>query len=182
MSFRIAIYFLFFSPLVAEAAGAGSIPIRFVFFQVLNFSLFVVALVYLLRKKLPPFLKQKRQDFLEYQKKAKDLEHGHQKDCLLLEKEIKSLIRKQENTQKMVRDALKDLRIEWEKQEEEWLENLKRHVGQELERQKIKQLGDLKTRLLSKVMTQVKTQLQEKEDAEFYNYLNYQGIQKWEET
>ena len=180
MRFRIIIYILFFLPGVAWTSEEGTIPIRFVCFQVLNFSLFAIALFYLLRKKLPIFLKQKQQDFLEYRRKAKQLEHEHQQACLFLEQEIETLVKKQEKTQENVKKALEDLKMELKDQEKEWLDNFKKRTAQELKRQEIKQLENLKTRLLSKVMEQTEVQLQEKIKAGSLDQLSYQGMQKWE--
>ena len=154
---------MFFLHFVVEAAGEGGIPLRFVFFQIFNFSLFMIALVYLVRKKAPAFLKQKQVDFLEYQNRAKKLEEEHQQACFLLEQEIKTLVRKQERIQEMVKKALEDLKIKWEKQEKQDLDNLRKRLDQQLKRQKIKRMGDLKTKLLSKVMIQAKVYLQDKE-------------------
>ena len=180
MWFRIVVYILFFLPGVTWASEEGTIPFRFVCFQVLNFSLFAIALFYLLRKKLPLFLKQKQQDFLEYRKKAKQLEQEHQQACLSLEQKIETLIKKQEKTQENVKKALEDLKMELKDQEKEWLDNFKNRTDQELKRQEIKQLESLKTRLLSKVMEQTKVQLEEKVKAGSLDQLSYQGMRKWE--
>ncbi len=180
MWFGMVIYILFFLPGVVWASEEGTIPFRFVCFQVLNFSLFAIALFYLLRKKLPLFLKQKQQDFLEYRRKAKQLEQEHQQACLSLEQEIETLVKKQEKTQENVKKALEDLKMELKDQEKEWLDNFKKRTNQELKRQEIKQLENLKTRLLSKVMEQTKVQLEEKIKADSLDQLNYQGMRKWE--
>ena len=74
------------TPGVAFAASGEGIPFGFLFSQVLNFSLFVLILVFILRKKLPSFLRQKQSDFLEYRQKAKALEQKYQTENLTWQK------------------------------------------------------------------------------------------------
>ena len=180
MRFKIII-FLFILPVLVWAKGEGGIPARFVFFQVFNFSLFALALFYLTRKKLPVFLKQKQQDFLDYRTRAKELEKQNQTDCLFLEKEVQTLIKKKQDIKKSVAKALKALQEDLEIQERQWLENLNTQAAQEIKRQRLKELSGLKNRVLSKVMRQTKKQLKEMEEEELLRKLNHKVIQKWEQ-
>ena len=161
-------------------AGAGEegIPLRFVFFQIFNFCLFAGILVYLLRGKLPAFLQQKRKDFLDYRTRAKELEEQYQLDCASLEKELLELTEKEKNIESSVAKALETLRKELTVQEKQSLETQKKQANQEIKRQRIKELGNLKNRLLSLVLQQTKIKL--KEQTECLKKLNDRMIQKEE--
>ncbi len=177
----LGLILLFILPLTgAEGAGdAGNIPLRFVFFQVFNFSLFALALFYLLKKKLPGFLKQKQKDFTEYKKKASFLEKQNQSAYLLLEDKVQALIKKEKNMESTVAKALDNLKTEWETREKQEMKVLKEQVEQELKRIKIKALNKLKNRFLSSVMQKTRSRLL-KASPESFEKLNHQMVQKWE--
>lgn len=159
MVLRIIILFLFVSPSWIWAKGDGEIPLQFVFFQIFNFSLFTVALVYLVRKKMPDFLKQKQQDFLEYRRKATEEEAQQKKGCLLLEKEVQALVEKEKNLNLSVAKALDNLKKELEVQEKQWLESLKGQTDREIKLCRFKEFNDLRDRILFQVIQQTKDQL-----------------------
>ena len=159
MILKIIIFFLFTIPVWAWAKGNEELPIRFIFFQILNFSVFVVALVYLVRKKIPVFLKQKSEDFLEYRRRAIEQENQKKKDCLLLEREVQNLVEKEKNISQSVTKALSNLKDELEIQEKQWLESLKSKTTREIKLRKFKEFNGLRNRLLFQVMQQTKEQL-----------------------
>ncbi len=179
MFFQIIVFFLLIQPIWSHAGGGDGIPVRFVFFQILNFSLFTLALFFLLRRKLPEFLKQKREDFVQYQRKAKKLEKEHQAICLSLEKKVQVLQNKESNMEQSVVKALNNLKEEMRVREKNDLDNLKVRARQEMERVKIKELNRLKTRVLFQVMEQTRRYLRAPEQAKSLEELNYQIIQKW---
>ena len=170
------LFFLAFFTAWAEA-GEGGIPLGFVLSQIFNFSLFVLALFFLFRKKIPGFLKQKNRDFLEYEKKARALEKERKSACLLWREKMQTLKDKEKNLPDLVEKALSDLKEDLKAQEARALKSLKIKWEQETKRLGIKELNRLKTRFLSQVMEEVKKKmtLTEKD----LEKLNYQSIQKW---
>ena len=171
---------LFLSPITAFAGGNEGVPVHFVFFQVLNFSLFIGALIYLLKKKIPSLLEQKQNDFLEYRQKAIKLEKKRIEECILLEKELQILAEKENNLDKSVANALNFLEEELRNESELWLENLQRQVEQELKRQQYTEMTRLKDKLLSHVLQETQGQLKEIKQEEVMR-LNNQIIQRWEQ-
>ena len=171
---------LFFVPMSASAGENEGIPVHFVFFQVLNFSLFVGALIYLLKKKVPALLEQKQNDFLEYRQKAIELEKKHTEKCAFLEKDLQALMEKEKNLNKSVAKAVNLLEEELKNEGELWLENLQRQVEQELKRQQFTEISRLKNKLLSHVIQKTAGQLKEIKPEEILK-LNSQTLQKWEQ-
>ena len=170
---------LFFAPVSALAGGNEGVPVHFVFFQVLNFSLFVGALVYLLKKRIPALLERKQNDFLEYRQKAIELKKKHTEECAFLEKDLQILIEKEKNLNKSVTKAVHLLEEELRNESELWLENLQKQVEQELKRQQFTEMSRLKGKLLSHVIQETAGQLKEIKQEEVLK-LNNQIIQKWE--
>ena len=172
---------LFLSPITAFAGGNEGVPVSFVFFQILNFSLFVGALIYLLKKKLPSLLERKQNDFLEYRQKAIELEKKRIEECALLEKDLQVLAEKENNLDKSVAKALNLLEKELRSEGELWLENLQRQIEQELKRQQFTEMSRLKDKLLSRVLQETKEQLKEIKQEKILK-LNNQMIQRWEQV
>lgn len=170
---------LFFIPISALAGGNEGVPVRFVFFQVLNFSLFVGALIYLLKKKIPALLKQKQNDFLEYRQKAIELEKKYIGECALVEKDLQVLVEKESNLNESVTKAVNLLEEELRSDSELWSDNLQKQVEQELKRQQFTKMTRLKDKLLSHVIQETEGQLKEIKQEEVLK-LNNQIIQKWE--
>jgi F0F1-type ATP synthase membrane subunit b/b' len=159
---RAIILFLFVTSAgFCWAGGGGEIPVRFVFFQILNFSLFAVALMYLIRKKAPGYLKQKEADFLEYRKKAMEQEDRQTGACLSLKKEVQGLVEKEKNIKQTVATALDNLKEELETQEKQWSESLKLQVAREIKLRRLKELNGLRDRFLFQVMQQTRKHLAE---------------------
>lgn len=162
MFLRAIIFFLFVTPAgFCWAGGDGEIPVRFVFFQILNFSLFAAALIYLIRKKVPGFLKQKEADFLAYRKKAIEQEDRQTEACLSLKKEVQGLVEKEKNIKQTVAKALDNLKEELETQERQWSESLKLQVAREMKLRRLKELKGLRDRFLFQVMQQTRKHLTE---------------------
>lgn len=176
----LGLIFLFMVPL-AGAESTGEIPLRFVFFQVFNFSLFVLALFFLLKKKIPRFLQQNQKDFIEYRNKASVLEKQNHSAFLLLEKKVHALTKKEKHIESTVAKALENLKEEWEAREKQEIKVLREQVEQKLRRIKIKALNELKTRFLSSVMQKTKEQVLSA-GSEKFEKLNHQMIQKWEQV
>lgn len=170
--------FLFIMPIYVLAKGGGDIPLRFVFFQIFNFSLFAVALLYLIRKHLPSFLQRKQDDFLEYRRRARELEKQHEQDCISLEEEVRVLIKKEKNIKESVANILNNLRQELEAQEKQWLENMEMQADKEIKLQRFTELNRLKNRFLSQVMQQTKKKLKKAQAEEPVHKLS-QVIRQW---
>ena len=154
----IFLTFLIF-PLLSYAGSEG-MPWSFVLFQALNFSVFLFCLCYLLIKKLPPILKQKRRDFLDYRKRAISLEEQNRLECIKLEKEFSVLEGKAKNIQVTAQKAIDDLKREKQKEYNFWLENIKKQQEQEWIRQKRKKMASVKGWILSQVLQSTREKLQ----------------------
>ena len=59
-------------PLLSLCAG-GEMPVSFILFQALNFTLFLLIIIYFLLKKAPAMLKSKQKDYLSMNAKAQNL-------------------------------------------------------------------------------------------------------------
>ena len=168
-------------PLVTLAGGGEQgIPFGFLFSQIFNFSIFALILFFLLRKKGPAFLRQKKADFLEYRKSAKSLEQKHQADGLTLQKKIHHLTNKQKNIKTEVAVAISHKEKEMTQEMEHRLKNLKSRAEQELKRWHLQHITQLRVWFSSKVMVQIKRQIKEAEPAK-KEKLNHYIIQKWEQ-
>ena len=145
-------------PLSGFAASKG-VPWSFVFFQALNFSIFLFCLCYLLGKKIPPILKQKREDFLDYRKRAVSLEEQNRSECTKLENEFLVLEEKAKNIHLTAQAAIDDLNREKQKEYEFWLENMKKQQEQEWHRQQRKTMTSIKGWILSQVLQATREKL-----------------------
>jgi len=150
-------FLLFPLPGFADSEG---IPWSFVFFQVFNFSIFLFGLCYLLIKKLPPILRQKREDFLDYRKRAVFLEKRNRVESMKLEKEFLVLEEKAKNIQVTAQQAIDDLRRGKQREYEFWLDNTKKQHEQEWLRQKRKKITSMKSWILSQVLQETGKKLQ----------------------
>ena len=166
-------------PSVAFAGSGEGIPFGFLFSQVFNFSLFVLILFFILRKNLPAFLRQKKADFLEYRQKAKALEQKYQADNLIWQKKLQSLMNKQENIKADVAEAVRQKEKEMAQETENRLKVLRARAEQALRRARLKETSQLKTWLVSQVMTQAREQIKAEEPAK-KSALNSHIVQKWE--
>ena len=175
----LAVFFLLVLPVVANAVGEG-IPVGFLFSQIFNFSLFVLILFFILKKKLSSFLKQKRADFLEYRKNAKALEQKYQSDCLAEQNKIQLLIDKQKNIKANVKEAIHRKEKEMTEELEHRLKSSKTRADQELKRLSLKNINQLKTGFLFHIMSQTKRQLKDTESTK-KEVLSSQIVQKWEQ-
>ena len=64
------IFFFLFSPVLVWAAGEGS-AFKAVFFQAFNFILFIVLLVFFVKKPLQSYYKARRENFLQFEDMAR---------------------------------------------------------------------------------------------------------------
>ncbi len=172
------IVFLLISVPVVSGAGGEGIPIGFLLAQVFNFSLFVLILFFILKKKIPPFLRQKQEDFLAYRQKAKALEQKYQADCRTEQEKIHHLANKQKTIKTDVARAISQREKEMAEEMEQSLKNLKSRAQQSLKRARLKETHQLKSWLLSQVMAQTKAQIKMAEPAK-KEQLNHHIVQKW---
>lgn len=141
-------------------AGSEGVPWSFVFFQALNFSVFLFCLCYLLIKKLPPILRQKREDFLDYRKRAVSLEEQNRAESMRLEKEFLVLEEKAKNIQTTAQEAIDDLKKEKQNEYKFWLDNIRKQQEQEWSRQQRKEMNSMKNWILSQVLKETREKLQ----------------------
>ena len=176
-------YVLFFiiticAPVLSQATGAeGGIPLSFVLFQILNFSVFTACLFFLLRKKLPEFLQQKRKDFLDYRARAGDLEEQEQSARKVWAQKLHEIEEKEKTLTADVQKALSLLQKEVKEREDQNRQIQEQQNQRELKRVRIKELSLLKNKVLSLVMARAKAELTGRPlPARF----NEQSLQKWE--
>ena len=177
---KIIFFSLLIFPVSVFAASDG-VPWSFVFFQVLNFSIFLFCLCYLLMKKLPPLLKQKREDFLDYRKRAVALEEKNKEECIKLEKEFLVLEEKAKNISITAQEAIDDLKKEKQKAYKFWSENIKKQQEQEWLRQKRKTMTSIKSWILTQVLQTTREKLQAWSNSSESHKTAHQIIdKKWE--
>ncbi len=123
MSFFLGFFLLVF-PYLSEASSSEGIPVREIFFQTLNFSLFFGLFLFLLKKPVRIFYKTKRKDFLLFEEQAKKQNQEMKASLQKWEQKVKEL----------------DLKEETIKQDAE-------REGKKLQAEKKIELKDLKKRL-----------------------------------
>ena len=88
-------FFLFFPSLV-WAAGSGN-PFMGVFFQAFNFILFVVLLIFFVRKPLQVFYKSRRENFLQFENMARQKEEKIQEEYKEWKEKLKKMEARDQN-------------------------------------------------------------------------------------
>ncbi len=171
---------LFIFPLFSFASSPEGVPWSLIFFQALNFSIFVACLCYLLIKKISPILKQKQADFLDYRKRAISLEEKGKSEYMKLQKEILVLAEKEKNIQSTAQKAITDLKEEKQKEHEFWLQNMKKQHQLEWDRQRRKETVSLKGWMLSQVIQNTREKLKTwSEDTESHKVANQIIEKQW---
>ena len=108
-------------------AASGVFPAKEIGIQVLNFSLFFAALIFLLRKPVKVFFHKRQEEFFSFEKQALSLEKDRQKELKLWEKKI-AVLKEQE------KDIKKKAQKEGEKlisQKKEELESFRARLKKE---------------------------------------------------
>ena len=121
-------FFWLFLPQVSEAVATES-PLVGVGFQALNFFLFLILLVYFVRKPLIEFFKKRRADFLEFEKQASIQSEKTQKEFELWKKKLEGV--KKERSQVLEKAKKEVARFQMEKETER--KNLKERYFREVE-------------------------------------------------
>ena len=177
---KFCCWMLFVFTLPATAGGNAGVPWSFVFFQALNFLTFLMILFYLLKKKLPPILQQKRKEFIAYKNQAGTLEKENREKCFKLEQEVLALDIKAKNIHIEAQNSIKKLREEKQQEYLSWLECIKQQQKTEIERRKKKEIELLKNWILSKVFPLAKERLSHwpSQDIESYKKYNNRILDK----
>ena len=82
------IFCFFVLPFFAFAESAEGFPSRMIFFQVLNFSVFFILLIFFLRSPVRKFFKKRQEDFLSFEKEAREKEKEMEKSNRILKEKI----------------------------------------------------------------------------------------------
>lgn len=137
----MAAYFLLFTfSFFLQAESVEGFPAKAIFHQVLNFSLFFIALIVFLKKPVREFLKKQRDDFFIFEDRAKQQQEKTQKEFSKWQQKVKELTTKQQNIKNSATKEGENF-IQQKKQE---IEDLKLKMAREqkfylqLESQKIK--------------------------------------------
>ena len=87
--FFLALTILFFS--LFSYASEGTFPAKEIFFQIFNFSIFVMILFFLMRKPIKVFFHKRQEEFFAFEKQAFQLEKEKQEELKTWEKKIQVL-------------------------------------------------------------------------------------------
>ena len=147
------------------------------FFQCFNFCLFFAALLFLARKPIRDFFKQRKQNFLSFQKEAEQQEKEQLKRFSHLENKIKEIQSKEKTIEKAAQEQGKLFLAEKEKELQDWKKIRQQEqdflIG--LEREKIKQ--ELFVRWKEEIFVQVQKKLeQEASHPDFHKKMNQSFI------
>ena len=107
--------FFFFFPLFSFAASEG-FPAKEILIQLFNFSVFVAAFIFLVRKPVKVFFHKRQEEFFSFEKQAVQLEKERQKENQSWEKKLEAL-KKQEAGIKQQAQAEGEKFISGKKQE-----------------------------------------------------------------
>ena len=147
---KFFLFCLMIQPLFSLCAG-GEMPVSFILFQALNFTLFLLIIIYFLLKKTPAMLKRKQKDYLSMNAKAQDL-YQTAKDK---NKEMKEKLRQMDDRLARFQGELDQKVTEMEKniskETQALCENIKKGVQSAVEREIIQIKQELKNDLLKQV-------------------------------
>ena len=147
---KIFLFLLSSNPLFSFSAG-GEMPVSFILFQALNFTLFLLIIIYFLLKKAPAMLKRKQKDYLSMNTKAQNLYQMAQDK----NKEIKAKLQQMEDQfahfQNELNHRVKEMEQSISKETQVLCENVKRGAQNAVEREMIQLKQELKDDLLKQV-------------------------------
>lgn len=152
---------LAFFPLFSFAASEA-FPVKEIFFQIFNFSIFATAFVFLIRKPIKIFFHKRQEEFFSFEKQAIQLEKEKKSELKTWEKKLETLREQEAEIQKRAKkegekfvfqkkEELKNLRgrlkkesdfflhLEKEKSKRELIKKWKNKVVQEAARELEKQ-------------------------------------------
>ena len=134
---------LIYTSYFAGAAGGvdQGFPAKAIFYQVFNFSIFFIALIFLLRKPAKEFFKSRKEDFFRFEKQARQQEEKMKKEHQLWLDKVEEISKKETDIKSQ---ALKEGE-NFKKQKQLELEGLKEKMKKDeefllkLEKQKLLQ-------------------------------------------
>lgn len=90
------IFLLCFFPFLT-LASSEAFPVKTIFIQTFNFSLFFILLIFLLRKPAKEFFKKQREDFFLFEKQAKEQEEKKKKEHQIWSQKVQEILHKKQN-------------------------------------------------------------------------------------
>ena len=148
--FRPFLNLLIVEPLSSLSAG-GEMPVSFILFQALNFTLFLLIIIYFLWKKAPALLKSKQTDYLSMKDKAQNLYQTAQKKNKEMKEKLKQMEDRFAHFQNELDQKVKEMEQSISKETQVLCENVKRGVQNAVEREIIQLKQELKDELLKQV-------------------------------
>ena len=127
-SIFLAGLFVFVFPSFSFAESA-SFPIKEIAVQVFNFSIFVVALIFLVRKPVKLFFHKRQEEFFSFEEQAVQLEREKKKELEAWEQKLESLKEQEKGIQKKAQSEGK--KLVFQKREE--IKNLQNRLKTEAE-------------------------------------------------
>lgn len=147
------IVFLLFPSSFVWAAGGGN-PFMGVFFQAFNFTLFVVLLVFFVRKPLQSYYKARRENFLQFENMAREKEEKIQTEY----KEWKEKLKEMEARNQTVSEKARQEGEKFRAKKTRELQELKARKQREAEFFLRLESEKLKTEMLKKFKSDIVTE------------------------
>ena len=157
--YKLVLSLVLSSPVLAYSAGGEFSP-RAVFIQIFNFSIFLLAFLFLVRKPFQTLFHKRQKDFFSFEEQALKLEKEKQAEQELWKKKLSALEKTEENIQKQAQEEGERFKVQKQEELKELSERLKKTSGflLNLEEKKLKResLRYWKIQLVETVRTDLK--------------------------
>ena len=171
-------------PFTAYSAGAEFSP-QVIFFQLLNFSVFLFLFFFLLRKPVKTFFHRRQKEFFAFEEQALNLEKEKQQQKKLWDSKLFDLTEKEKNIKEQAKKEGERFKSQKKKELKELSESLKKTSAflLSLEKEKLKResFKYWKAQLVEKTRTELNNQalskdFQKKEQKGFLNLLKLKKL------
>ena len=179
-------FFILSFPFLAHSAGS-EFSAQAIFIQAFNFSVFLFAFLYLVRKPLQTLFHKRQKDFFAFEEQALKLEKEKQAEQKLWDKKLSELEKTEKNIQKQAQEEGERFKKQKQKELEDLAQNLKKSssffLNLETEKLKRKSFSYWKSRLLADTKSELKQlalskDFQKKEHAGFISLLKKQELRE----
>ena len=169
---RILILFLYQTPFWVQAASEG-IPVSFILFQLLNFGIFCVIVVFFIRRKAPSLLKRKHEDFLEMSQRSQKLFDQAQLENEKIKEKLKNIEIQMSQVESVIQDRVLALENQISQEGQKTCETILKGAQSLLSREHIK----LRQSLLDELLDQIESSCKE-DGAKTLRFLNKMQVRK----
>ena len=177
-------FFALSFPFLAHSAGS-EFSAQAIFIQAFNFSVFLFAFLYLVRKPLQTLFHKRQKDFFAFEEQALKLEKEKQTEQELWDKKLSDLEKTEKNIQKQAQEEGERFKKQKQKELEELSKSLKKNSSffLNLEKEKLKRKSFIhwKSRLLEEAKSDLKQlalseDFQKREQESFLSLLKKQKL------